>query len=537
MERNLMNKYIAVGLMLANTSYATAIIDTYDNGIYGQLYGTSYVETENGYAVSFSRESESRIEYDLDKHIFREGTIEFLINVKSGYSYSNFVLNKNNQSALIFTTDIQGGDVTWPGSLWIYVSKDGTISMSIATSKYGRSLAHSVEAKNTGFKFGEWNVIGFSYGSEGQSIRLNGETIANAVNNTQLLGGGGTHEMPRDKPTIGESVSAFWRNNQHEGGFEGELDVFRSSSEQNDWLISKFSLSKMRTDFKNAINSNSITELQKLYAKYPKPYSFILKSSFNEAFKKFSTLVSNSEDISVLQKFVLKYADYGDTAEAIKKIFILVRQENNIEGFAWFVKNYTHSVYVNDALKSIYELAFMNSKEIGTLEAYNDFIISYPYSKQAKEAEKLAYDLENKKYNGLYDSDEKNSRALLIQLKRLERQMNLISSQSTKDGYILVINRMAGLLQDKYPAEDATLRYLESEEFKDFNNNFKSAIVRVNNNLKIIADNTEKLAGLLKSQSDMIDSHLTQEAYERRTSDFRDQQHQYWERYLRKYGL
>jgi len=72
------------------------------------------------------------------------------------------------------------------------------------------------------------------------------------------------------------------------------------------------------------------------------------------------------------------------------------------------------------------------------------------------------------------------------------------ASRDLRLGYRMVINRMNDLLQDKFPAEDATLRYLESEEFKDFYRDFKSSMEDIRSTLRKIADNTSDLSSILK---------------------------------------
>jgi len=148
-------------------------------------------------------------------------------------------LYENQQSALIFTTDIQLGDVIWPGSTWIHVFNDGKIYFRIALEKYeSYNIDNILVAQNTEAKYGEWLAIGFSYGSEGQYIMLNGNLVASNQERTIELGLGGNHSTPNDIPTIGESVSSVWSNNQNEGGFEGIIDTFRVSDSQKDWKIS-----------------------------------------------------------------------------------------------------------------------------------------------------------------------------------------------------------------------------------------------------------------------------------------------------------
>jgi len=104
-------------------------------------------------------------------------------------------------------------------------------------NKYTSEGAQRVQADNINFKFGQWHAIGISYGSEGQHIMFDGHIVASEPTHTQELGRGGNHSSPIDIPTIGESVSGAWNNNQHEGGFDGIVDRFRVSDIQKDWAI------------------------------------------------------------------------------------------------------------------------------------------------------------------------------------------------------------------------------------------------------------------------------------------------------------
>lgn len=213
--------------------------DEFNGSTIGNPYGITYVETPQGQGVLFRRENESRIQYGFNSQIPKEGTLEFVINVDSGYQYLNYTLKENLDYALVFTTDIQGGDVTWPGSTWLSVGDDGDIQLRIATQKYGgEGPEYRILAENTAFRFDEWHSIGISYGSEGQYIMLDGEIVASNTTLTQQLGRGGTHYSPVDIPTIGESVPGFWRDDQWEGGFNGVLESFRVSNGQQDWYLS-----------------------------------------------------------------------------------------------------------------------------------------------------------------------------------------------------------------------------------------------------------------------------------------------------------
>jgi hypothetical protein len=161
--------------------------------------------------------------------------LEWWINVKSGYNYSDYKLSQNQPHALIFTT--VGGDVWYPGSTWFTVYSNGKLSLDMTTTKY-EGPKQTLIANNTNFRFNQWHSIGISFGSDGQYIMLDGVPVASAPQNTQKLGWGGTHASAVDIPTMGELVSGFWANNRYDGGFEGIVDRFRISAKQKDWVLS-----------------------------------------------------------------------------------------------------------------------------------------------------------------------------------------------------------------------------------------------------------------------------------------------------------
>jgi len=159
--------------------------------------------------------------------------------VDSGYQYANGVFKPNLNCAIVFSTDAQGGDVTWPGDLKFTLCKNGHLELWMATSAYNRPAAPSTVAKTTPFHFGEWHAVGISYGSKGQYIMVDGTVFASAPARTQRLGGGGTHNGPADVPTIGETVSHYFHPRQFSGGFEGIVARFRASTMQQDWRAAK----------------------------------------------------------------------------------------------------------------------------------------------------------------------------------------------------------------------------------------------------------------------------------------------------------
>ncbi len=95
----------------------TTILDNFDGSSAGRASGVDYVKIPgaqpNRRGASFSRKLDSRIEYP--QGIPSDGTLEWWINVASGYFYQDFQLQANQEQAVIFSTDAHGGDVTWPG--------------------------------------------------------------------------------------------------------------------------------------------------------------------------------------------------------------------------------------------------------------------------------------------------------------------------------------------------------------------------------------------------------------------------------------
>jgi len=215
----------------------TTILDEFNGTAVGNEYGISYAPALYGQGAIFSQPNESRVQYPFSMGIPKQGTLEFIVKIDRGYNFWDYALRFDTTKALLFTTDIQHGDVTWPGSMWLYAFADGRIQLRMSTAKYGNSPDHTVWASGTNFRFNEWHHIGISFGSEGQWIVVDGEIVASNPANTQVLGMGGNHSSPVDIPTLGESVPGFWQNNRYEGGFEGIVECFRASDAQKDWTL------------------------------------------------------------------------------------------------------------------------------------------------------------------------------------------------------------------------------------------------------------------------------------------------------------
>jgi hypothetical protein len=222
---------------LAPSGSGQVITDQLRGSSLGMIHGIKWAHALGDHGAVFSAADASRIEYQ--GKVPREGTVEFWIKVDSGYRYDNSKFRPNLDTAMIFSTDVSGGDVTWPGTAKLFVSRNGTISFWMATAKYNQPPAPATEASRTKFRFGKWQALGISYGSQGQVIMLNGSVVASDSSKTQILGSAGNHQSPLDVPTIGETVSHFWAPHRYEGGFEGTVGMFRASTKQQDWNLAK----------------------------------------------------------------------------------------------------------------------------------------------------------------------------------------------------------------------------------------------------------------------------------------------------------
>ena len=108
----------------------------------------------------------------------------------------------------------------------------------MADSVGGQTPLQTLSARDTRFRFGEWHTLGISFGSQGRFISVDGRVVAHDGLSLPLTAGGDPHRQI-GVPTIGEYLSRFWSNNQHENGFEGVLSRFRASSKELDWTVSQ----------------------------------------------------------------------------------------------------------------------------------------------------------------------------------------------------------------------------------------------------------------------------------------------------------
>ncbi len=218
------------------------ILEEFNGSVQGNEYGISYVQTPNGQGALFQKEKESRIEYPFSMGFPKQGTIECLIKIDCGYGYRDYELSFSDSNARIFDTG--KADVWWPGAMWFNVYNNGGIRLSTSTDYATAGAEHTLSATETSFRFNEWHTVGFSYGSQGQYIMVDGEEVEYDTSYTESMNTCGNFEEPVNNPTVGEVVSGFWNENQYGQSFEGVIDALRISNKQRDWQLDGLSSPK-----------------------------------------------------------------------------------------------------------------------------------------------------------------------------------------------------------------------------------------------------------------------------------------------------
>ena len=122
----------------------------------------------------------------------------------------------------------------------------------------------------------------------------------------------------------------------------------------------------------------------------------------------------------------------------------------------------------------------------------------------------------------------------MIQLKM---EMEDISDPIFQNGYLIVLNRMSQLLQNKFPAEEATLRYLESDKFDEFHRTYNSAMEGILLISNQTADDSSYLdPTVLKQQSTAMKVYFSETVHPSTMAEEYTKQDRIWEQYLRKHG-
>lgn len=242
----------------------------------------------------------------------------------------------------------------------------------------------------------------------------------------------------------------------------------------------------------------SISTLKKVYAytEYPQIQELIARNILTR--EKLKNSITDLHQFNLHYKKQRKLID-----ESVAKIFKLVEIKDSVSGYEWFISNYSSTKYAKKALDIIHKTMFAKAKIVNTVTAYNSFVFSYPTAKQINQANELAYEIEKEIYTELgvlsfWDTDhkkEKKSRKFLIKAKQIERfpRDNDLRG-NRKSGYLIVADRMYSLLQEEFDDSEATLRHLESQEFKDFVSDFKSIMRDIKYTLEKIEDNSSRIS-------------------------------------------
>jgi hypothetical protein len=249
--------------------------------------------------------------------------------------------------------------------------------------------------------------------------------------------------------------------------------------------------------------------------------------------KQFNSIVTLKNEVSRMKDKIIQNKASFD--------WKIVEKQNNITGYEWFLKKYTNVNQSKKAIKNIHKIAFNKAQNIDTISSYNTFIFAYPYASQVNIANNKAYDMEVKKYTDLgmfgnfFEKEiklEKKARKLLIKAKQIERTSQDYSDY-TKAGYLIVANRMYDLLQSKFDDSDATLRHLESQEFKDFVKSFKSIMSDIKYTLNKINSNVSNISGYTQKIVEVSKAGFSSAKADRDMTLFKDEEHKKWEKFMK----
>jgi len=314
----------AIGMVMLYCIGFSQVIDEFNGSSIGTESGVSFVVKDGRQVGEFRKDNKSRVQYPLSTQIPTSGTLEWWVYIEQGYNYSDYTFSWQPTKALLFTTDVWRGDVTWPGSTWLWVCSDGAVTLRIATSKYDSTPGQSISASGSSFRFNEWHRIGISYGTGGQYLMVDGEVVASNPANTQVLGTGGDKTIPSDIPTVGEAVPHFLAEGRYTGGFEGYVDRFRISSASQDWVLA---LAEETVSAEETVLSpGTSTYVSVLNSKQGVEYSLIDKSTGNIVGTSQSgtgnTVVLGTGSIAADAEFYIQSND-GTKTELLDSVTIL----------------------------------------------------------------------------------------------------------------------------------------------------------------------------------------------------------------------
>jgi len=309
-----------------------------------------------------------------------------------------------------------------------------------------------------------------------------------------------------------------------------KIRLLRNKKEKDFNRLTKLEFEKVKS--KNTIDG---------YIQFINKYK--LSKEMNMACKELYILVKYKNDIKIYDKFIHTNLYSSNKKElkidAISNIYKLIKMKNNISGYEWFIQNYPNSIKVKEAISNIHKLAYDKVLSINTISAYNTFIIAYPYAKQIREISNKAYKIEEKKYTdlgmfGFFSNEskmEKRARKLLIKAKQIERMSDDYSG-NVKAGYKIVANRMYDLLQEKFDDSEATLRYLESQEFRNFVKSFRSVMKDIKYTLNKINSNTSNIERYTKQMLNVSKEGFQSSKVDRDMASYKLAQHDKWEKLM-----
>ena len=217
--------------------------------------------------------------------------------------------------------------------------------------------------------------------------------------------------------------------------------------------------------------------------------------------------------------------------EAIQsRIYELVRIADTMGSYSWFLSKFPGAKEAHPAMLRLHELAFEAATQINTLEAYNEFIIRFPYAVQVKIANERALGFEREKYTTFKNDDERRrfSNALLIRAKRIDREGSNQSDEAAKMGYTIIFARMTSLLEKTFDTDDATVRYLESEELKRHFKQLSGVMRRIETAVEEIRNTSADIKNLVEEQTVLIDKRFSEASEERAINEKYAQQHRDW---------
>ncbi|MCL2709392.1 MAG: hypothetical protein FWE95_00795, partial [Planctomycetaceae bacterium] len=210
------------------------------------------------------------------------------------------------------------------------------------------------------------------------------------------------------------------------------------------------------------------------YAKYPGA------PNRNDALTDMYKLIQKENTIAAYAEYYAKYPEAPNRNDALTDMYKLVKQENNVAGYFWFLTDYSDAPQAIDALQRMHAIAFGAAKQVNTVEAYNDFVITYPTSNEVSHACYLANELETVRYNIGTTRDEKEDQArlLLNRSHRIWLDWQDKESSPLRHGYLLIVQRMNELLETVFPAQKATSEMLESEKTRRFRKELRESLDR-----------------------------------------------------------